>query len=155
MVPRFTVKPIGLSEGVLKLKKQSPEAFKQALKIGALEILRWSANGSENDSSKPPIADGLLRGSGSAFVGSEFVGVVSGQNNKEANKSFTKDDPNQITLGYNVKYAAAMHERDDYTANIDGGRKWLENHINNDKEALYDTIKNQFKKELGKILPEV
>lgn len=145
---------MSLGEGLKKLKLQSPGAFQKSMEIGALTFLEWSANGtSPNDSSRPPIHDGFLRGSGSAFVGSKFVGVVEGQDNREATRQYSGKD-NEMTVGYNADYAEAMHEKN-YSAKKDGERKWLENHINNDKESLYDTITNQFKKELGKILPKV
>ena len=141
-----------LSDNLKKLQRKSPAAFHQSMKVGGLQFLEWSANGSVNDNSKPPIDEGFLRGSGSAFVGSDFVGVVKDADNREANRNYS-GEANQLTIGYNTNYAAAMHEKN-YIARKDGGNKWLENHIMNDKEALYKTIAIQFEKELAGFLPK-
>lgn len=151
--PDFKLSMGSLSDNLKKLQRKSPDAFHQAMKVGGLQFLEWSSNGSVNDSSRPPIREGFLRGSGSAFVGSELVGITDGDN-RDANRSYNSQDKNQLTVGYNSVYARKMHEDPDYEVQKDGDKKWLENHIMNDKEALYKAIEIQFEKELAGFLPK-
>lgn len=143
--PDFSISFGEVPANLKKFMRNSPIAFNKAMKVGVLQFLEWSANGSVNDSSRPPIHEGFLRGSGSGFVGSEFVGMTEG-NNRDVNRSLS-GDASMMTIGYNSDYAESMHEKN-YTARKDGERKWLENHIMSDKNALYETIGIQVKKEL-------
>lgn len=139
-----------------KLKAKSPKALEKALIVGGLSLLRWSADGSPNSDSKPPISTGFLRGSGSAFVGNKYIGMVEGYDNSLANRSHNEESTT-ITLGFNAEYATDMHEN--YPANPKNaphsmndpgsGGKWLENHIAKDKEDLMKVITHTFGKELG------
>lgn len=145
--PDFSISFGEVPANLRKFMIQSPIVFHSAMKKGVLQFLEWSANGSVNDSSKPPIHEGFLRGSGSGFVGSEFVGMTEG-NNKDANRSLSSNDPSVMTVGYNSEYAESMHEKN-YEARRDGGRKWLENHIMSDRDDLYEMIGLEVKKGLG------
>ena len=140
-----------------KLQKKSPEAFRKAAEIGAIQFLNWANNGSKNESRKPPIKWGVLRGSSSCFVGSELVEIfsinVSGEKGATPARSYRAKDL-VITWVWNTDYAAKMHEwkggwgkateRD-----IDAGNKWLEKHLAKDRNDLIIVIGKEYKKVSG------
>lgn len=140
-----------------KLQRESPTAFKKAQKKGAIQFLNWANNGSGNESRKPPIKWGVLRGSSSAFVGSTFVKtfpqiVQSGASEVPTPATSYGGKDLVITWVWNTDYAAKMHEtkynpgpftRQDGNA----GPKWLERHLRRDKQDLMKLITKEFKKE--------
>jgi hypothetical protein len=141
------------------LIKKSPNAFKNAQKKGAIQFLNWANNGSAKETRKPPIRWGVLRGSSSAFVGSELVQtydipIMAGADERPtpAQSHNAKDD--QMTWVWNTDYATKMHETNykpgPFTAQ-DGnaGPKWLEKHLNADKDDLMKVIGMEYKKETG------
>jgi hypothetical protein len=123
-----------------KLKQFKTKFETDDLKIKkkcAVQLLTWANTGSPNEKTVPPIKEGFLRGSGSVFVGSEFVLSDSKYNNNFINKSNNDNNKNVITIGYNVPYAAKMHEhlgewgeQSKKAGNV--GNKFLEKHIKND-----------------------
>ena len=62
-------------QGLIFLQQRSPAMFHEAMKRGAIQLLTWCNTGSPRESRKPPIRFGVLRGSSSAFVGSDLVEV--------------------------------------------------------------------------------
>jgi len=142
--------------GLKKLQRKSPAAFNKALEKTGLQFLNWCNNGSKNESAKPPIRFGVLRGSSSVFVGSKLVGVQS-QNIKEKGQATPAKSyngkPHTMTVVWNTNYAKKMHEWKGnwgkYTLqDMNAGSQWLQKHLNKDRNDLIKMIKNQFKKEL-------
>lgn len=134
-----------------KLQRKSPEAFREAQKKAASQFLIWANNSSPKESRKPPIKWGVLRGSASAFVDSELVKVSDGEGTPLQNYT---GKPGSITWVWNTPYAARMHEHQGNWGKAtmndkDAGNKWLEKHLQADKEALMQMIAIQFKKEVG------
>ena len=151
-----------------KFQRQSPKNFKKAAKIGAVAFLNWANLGSKNESRKPPIKWGVLRASSSAFVGNELVLIFPGKilsgsegGRFNTNKSVIPTPALSyngkelvITWVWNTDYAAKMHEwsggwgkateRDQ-----DAGNKWLEKHLQKDKNDLIEVIGKEFKKVSG------
>lgn len=118
-----------------------------------LQLLNFVGNGSRNVTAVPPILDGILRGSGSVFVGGEFIGDTKDfTGNPMSTPNHSHSAPaNVITIGYNTSYAAKQHEEHEGTYNPDGGLKdgpvseksgdvsgkFLEAHLLGDKEAIF------------------
>jgi hypothetical protein len=102
-------------------------------KVG-LQAINWVVSGSPNSSKTPPVLTGLLRGSGSAFVGSKFVGATPKFNGEgNPNKSFS-EQKGIITVGFNTPYAHRWHENKFIPGPVsqrgpgDVGDKYLEDH---------------------------
>jgi len=60
-----------------RLQRKSPKAFDRAQRKAAVQFLNWANNGSKNSAKKPPIRWGVLRGSSSAFIGTQLVTTYS------------------------------------------------------------------------------
>ena len=139
-----------------KLQKQSPKHFKEAQKRGAIQFLNWANNGSAKSSKKPPIRWGVLRGSSSAFVGNSLVmkfPYVTKQGIATPAESYSGKDL-IITWCWNTDYAAKMHEWTGGWGKFtlqDGnaGNKWIEEHLQADKEDLMKVIGEEFKRVAG------
>lgn len=141
------------------LARKSPKAFKQAQKKAAVEFLRWNNTGSAGSSKKPPIRWGVLRGSSSAFVGNEMVGmfdigIQSGAKERPTPARSHSAPPTTMTWVWNVDYGAKMHEWmgswGEFTRRDgDAGNKWLEEHLRTDEKALFEMIKTEFRKAAG------
>lgn len=117
-------------------KKFSKEDLESRKKVG-LQALNWIVNGSPKESVVPPILTGLLRGSGSIFVGSKYVGTIGGKKGKP-NKSHTEKE-GVITVGFDTAYAARMHEGVWNPGPVskqsgDVGNKFIEKHLKADKK---------------------
>jgi hypothetical protein len=144
-----------------KLEKMNSIIFKKALKKGAIQLLDWSANGSSKVPDKPPTRWGILKGSGSAFVGGELVGTTTGTNppnqgTATPNKSYNGKN-NFITIGYNTNYAAKQHEMklnpgdaSRAAGNSNPGNQWLDKHLKGDGSLLMETIGLMMKNEMKK-----
>lgn len=141
-----------------KLQQKSPQAFKKAQIKGAIQFLNWANNGSANESRKPPIRWGVLRGSSSAFVGNHLVQIYpqtikSGASEFPSPARSCSAADTTITWVWNTEYAARMHETK-YILGVysvqDGnaGPKWLERHLKADKQDLMKMIGMEFKKEI-------
>jgi hypothetical protein len=86
---------------------------------------------------RPPILLSALWGSGSVFVGNKVVAFgkqVSGATEGTPNTDISEDDPNMITVGFNIIYAEKMHEKEwnwgPRSRQAGGvGMKWLEKKI--------------------------
>lgn len=146
-----------------RLQKKSPAAFKKAMEKGAIQFLNWANNGSKNESRKPPIRWGVLRGSSSAFVGSKLVQIFSQQitpGGKERPTPATSHEATGLVIiwVWNTNYAKKMHEWGKKAKerwgkftlqDTDAGRKWLEKHLIKDKKDLMKMISLEFGQETG------
>jgi hypothetical protein len=121
-------------------KKWSEEDLKSRAKLG-LQLINWVVNGSGNSSRVPPVLTGLLRGSGSAFVGSKYIGATPQFNGEgEPNKSLSEKE-GIVTVGFNTPYAHRWHENEFNPGPFsqqsgDVGYKYLEDHLKADKDDL-------------------
>lgn len=142
------------------LQRKSPRAFNEAQKQAAVLMLNWMNNGSDKTSRKPPIRWGVLRGSSSAFVGSELVQTFGQLIKAEADERPTpakahKADATVMTWVWNTNYATAMHEKrggnwGKFTRqDADAGAKWVEEHLQKDKDDLMALIGKFYAKETG------
>lgn len=139
-----------------KLAKQSPKHFRVAMKRGGIQFLTWANVGSVNSSKKPPIKWGVLRGSSSVFLGNKLIETfkpakVEGE--PTPNATYSGGDL-VLTFGWNTDYAAKMHEWKGNWGKFtlqdaDAGSKWLEDHLEKDKNDLMKMIAKEFKKEAG------
>lgn len=143
-----------IGEGLQRLQTFFKKESKQALKGAALSQLEWIINGSRNLNLTPPILTGQLRGSGSAFVGSELVGDTSSNySNGKPNTSHSAPD-NVITIGFDTSYAAYMHETEwtpgKYSSQSGNtGNKFVEKHLIADRGDLLIAYGSLIKKYLG------
>lgn len=121
----------------------------------AMQILSWTNKGSSQESTVPPIKYGILRGSGSVFVGSKLVRTTAGDYQGGTPCTDYSSSDNNITIGYNTAYAARLHERDDWTpgkistqsGNV--GNKWLEKHLAADGPAAMKMYAAELKELTG------
>lgn len=126
-------------------------ADKKARGEVGLQLLNWIVNGSSRSSKIPPVLSGLLRGSGSAFVGSNFIGATPPVMGKgEPNQSHT-EKKGVITVGFNTDYAARWHENPFKPGPVssrdrDVGYKYIEEHLKADGQALIDFYAKLIKK---------
>jgi hypothetical protein len=99
-----------LGIGLIKLgrtyKKNNPEILG---KVGS-NLINWIVNGSSRSSVVPPIKTGILRGSGSVFVGKKFIGVTEDLSGRGTPNREHSGKRNEVTVGFNTAYAAIMHE---------------------------------------------
>lgn len=122
----------------------------------AMQMLTYMNVGSPAEPIKPPIRFGVLRGSGSVFVGNKLIGVgpapaVKGGAKEQPNPATSyAGKPDEITVVYNTSYAAKMHEWNGgwgpYTTQ-DGsaGAKWIEKHILADGPLLMRIFAEELK----------
>ena len=143
-------------QGLIFLQKRSPVIFHEAMKRGAIQLLTWCNTGSPREARKPPIRFGVLRGSSSAFVGSELVEVFqqtikTGSSESPSPALSHSANSKTITVVWNTNYAKRMHETE-YTpgeyseADGDSGNKWVEKHLQADKDALIQVIAKEFRR---------
>jgi hypothetical protein len=140
--------------GLKALRKKSPTAFRKAQEIAGLQMLTWMNDGSSVCPAKPPIDWGVLRGSGSVFVGKDLVGVALNAPSGSTPEKAWNAAISTTTWIYNTAYAARMHEHDgDWGAKTKAdpgaGNKWIEKHLSADKENYLQLIAQVFKKEAG------
>lgn len=127
--------------------------FKAKAKVG-LQLLNWTLEGSNNESVVPPIKDGILRGSGSVFVGSDLIGDSKTQYPEGTpNKSYS-GHKDIITIGFNTSYAERMHETEWTPGPVseqsgDTGNKFIEKHLRADGRNLLKLYATFFKQEMG------
>lgn len=138
-----------------KLAQKSPEIFRKAMEKGAIQFLTWANDGSPQETRKPPIRWGVLRGSASAFVGSKLVTFTTA-NDGEPQLSHNEQSQTTMTWIWNTNYAAKMHEHTgnwgEFTlADTDAGNKWLEKHLQADKDALMQMVEKEYWLEAQKL----
>ena len=142
------------------LQRKSPKAFNEAQKKAAIQFLNWANNGSAKSSRKPPIRWGVLRGSSSAFVGGELVQVFPqlikpGADEKPTPATSHKAPSTVMTWAWNTTYATRMHEKrggswGPFTLQDgDAGAKWLEEHLQKDRDDLMKLIGKFYAEETG------
>ncbi len=145
--------------GLKKLMKRFPEVSAKAFERPAIQMLTWMNTGSPREGRTPPIKTGVLRGSGSAFVGGKLVKTTpsSGAAGTPARGSEAREK-DTVHWVYNTDYAAQMHERGDgarwgkFTMQAkDAGNKWMEKHVIADRAAFAKFFALEFNKELNKL----
>jgi len=143
-----------------RLQRQSPKIFQKAMEVAAIQFLTWANAGSKLEKRTPPIRWGVLRGSSSAFVGNKLVttfpiNIKSGAPEKPTPAtSHAAITALIITWAWNTDYAAKMHEWKGgwgkFTIQAgNAGNKWLEKHLQKDRNDLMKVIGMEFKKEVG------
>lgn len=145
-------------DGLRKLARISQPNFIKAMEKAAIQFLAWCNNGSPKEPRKPPIRWGVLRGSSSAFVGKKLVSIfqinTSGAIEAPTPAQSFNAAPTTATWVWNTDYATRMHEWRGSWGRFtlqDGnaGNKWLEKHLQKDRNDLMDLIAIEFKKETG------
>jgi hypothetical protein len=139
-----------------RLQMSLSKNFHKAMGRAALQFLTWCNQGSPKEPAKPPIKYGILRGSSSAFVGKELVGVYqqaisSGATEKPTPAKSHNGKELEFIVGWNTDYAAKMHEWEGNWGKFteqdgDAGAKWIEKHLTADKEEIVKMIANDFGK---------
>ena len=142
-----------------ELQRKSPEMFKKAQKVAAIQFLTWANNGSANTSRKPPIRWGVLRGSSSGFVGDVLISIFPSVIKPGAPDEISPAESYSgkeyvITWVWNTDYAARLHETEwdpgiFSTQDGDTGNKWVEIHLLKDKDDLMKVIGLEFKRLSG------
>jgi len=108
-----------------------------------LQLLNNIINGSPGESVVAPILTGLLRGSGSVFVGSKVIGFSPRINNEGNPATVIREDPGVVTVAFNTGYAAKLHEYpfrpgpiSQQSGNV--GYKFIIKHVSADRNELMD-----------------
>lgn len=124
-----------------------------------LSLLNFSANGSPNNSAVPPIWKGILRGSGSVFIGSTLLQTLPLYNGKGTPNTSHSEKEGVITIGYNTAYAARIHENLTPAGNYNLGQRskdsgdvkggWLRSHLQSDGDLIMRLFANLVKKGIG------
>ncbi len=145
--------------GLKHFIRKYPDLMKKALERPALQMLTWMNTGSPRESATPPIRTGVLRGSGSAFVGGKLVGSTPAKAGGTPARSSEARDLD-VHWVFNTEYAAKMHEWDGgwgkFTQqSIDGGNKWMEKHVIADRDAFTKLVARDFQKQLAKLGPRI
>jgi hypothetical protein len=148
--------------GLKTLSFAFPKAVNRGMKKGADTLLDWMNEGSSKESRTPPVYYGDLIESSSVFVGSDLAGAGGRAQGAKPGAGTLNADPLTnyngksftITVIYNSSYAAKMHEWmggwGKYTrARKDAGNKWVEKHLQADKDELMKIIGKSIKRELG------
>lgn len=146
----------------IRKKGKSTGADKKAKIVIALTLLNNIMHGSPKNPVVPPIKWGILRGSGSVFVGTELIQTTRGEagngdGTPATNISGVDDDT--ITIGINTSYAARMHEGLEPAGNLKPGPvsrqsgdvagKFIESHLESDGKDLVGLYAQVLKKESG------
>lgn len=128
----------------------------KAWAAAGLALLNFSANGSPKNPARPPILTGLLRGSGSVFIGSKFLESLPLNEGKGTPNRSHSEKPGVVTVGYNTSYAARMHENltpmgnynlgpgSQQSGDVKGG--WLRSHLSTDGPLLMRLLANRLSK---------
>jgi hypothetical protein len=158
----FNSIPAGLKHYFSLTKPGGPVDIKAKTAMG-LQLINNIVNGSPRESVVPPVKTGLLRGSGSVFVGSKLVHTtqkVKGQGNPNTVHSAPIDT---VTVGLDTSYAAKLHEMpfseeprkgawspgffSRQSGNV--GNKFVEKHLQADGSELIKLYAEVVKKETG------
>lgn len=131
-----------IDEGIARFKKAHDIADQNArIKVG-IQLINNIVNGSPGSSIVPPIKSGRLRGSGSVFLGGKLVFVsplVEGEGTPNLDH---KGKKGEITVGFNVPYAAKLHENpfnpgERSIQSGDVAPKFVESHLRADAKELW------------------
>jgi len=153
MKPSFLINSTEFKK-LKKLQRRYPEIFRKAMEQAGIQFMNWANNGSAKEARKPPIRWGVLRGSASVFVADKLVAVTTEGNDGTPALSYS-GNPLVITWAWNTKYAAKMHEHQGNWGSAterdgDAGNKWLERHLDKDKDDLMKMIAETVNKSVGK-----
>lgn len=148
---KFIVKST-VAKGLEMYSKKQVEILPRALAVIGLQLLNNIVNGSPAVSVVPPIKEGVLRSSGSVFVGSKLVGTSPMLTQGTPNTQFTAPG-NTITVGFNTAYAARMHEDNWKPGPVskqdgDTGNKFISKHLEGDWNELQQLYADILKKDL-------
>lgn len=140
---------------VAGIGRKSTGVHLKALTKTGLTAINFIVNGSPSEPVVPPILHGILRASGSVFVGSKFVGgnnLAPSPGSRSARSHSEKDGI--ITVGFNTAYATYLHETDWNPGPVseqsgDVGNKFVEKHLSADKEVYMKTYSIEFKQGTG------
>jgi hypothetical protein len=129
----------GLNFG--KLDIAIKQGVDKALGAMGLQLMNNTVNGSMTVATRPPILEGVLRGSGSVFVGSKLIATSKKTVGRPATSYGGK--ANEATVIFNTAYAARWHENrfNPGPGSIrDGnvGWKYLEVHMKGDSQELME-----------------
>lgn len=142
-----------IEEGLKKFKKVSADQdFKGKTQMG-LALMNAVINGSPKERVVPPIDSGLLRGSGSVFVGGKLVGETPKVKGKGTPAKSYRDKEEVVTVGFNTEYAIYTHEKSFNPGPVsrqsgDVGYKWMEKHLLADKDDLIELYGKLMEKRL-------
>jgi hypothetical protein len=141
--------------GKLKEYKKLFEANDMyAKKQVAVALLEFTLSGSSKEAAVPPIDTGMLRGSASVFVANEWIAGADTHTDFQNKSGSGTNDKDIITVGFNVDYAALVHEHEgSYSERsiADGAKtKFLERHIQRDGKTLIQTYADIIKNKLNK-----
>lgn len=144
-----------LPAGALAFGKASKIAHVGAMKKVGLQLLNNIINGSPKESVRPPIAKGMLRGSGSVFYQNELIAIappVSGKGDPSTSFGGVK---NTVAVGFNTAYAWKVHEEydktikgTDFSHRAGGGAKYIEKHLQNDGAEMMQAYADFMRKAL-------
>jgi len=135
------------------------KATDRALAAGGLQLLNNIVNGSPAAAAIPPKLTGHLRGSGSVFVGSKFIGDSSMfEAGGKPNKKLYRKDPKEINVGFDTPYAAKMNEEIGVTlklgpVSLQSGNveaHFMQKHITGDSGEIIRLVADITKKDTGK-----
>lgn len=138
--------------------KLTDKATDKALAAGGLQLLNNIVNGSPASPAVPPKLTGHLRGSGSVFVGSKFVGDSSQfETGGTPNKSYSESNDKIITVGFDTPYAAKMNEQIGVTLKLGPVSQqsgnvefhFMQKHITGDSKEILQLIADITKKDTG------
>jgi hypothetical protein len=151
------------------VQQKEKEINNMACKKVGIQLLNFTAQGSFNDPTMPPIMTGYLRGSGSVFVNNELVGTSpkpygKGDPLRSFSVGVSNKDQTVISIIYNTEYAARWHEnkfvpggkrpskaaRNNPSIIKNVGNKWIERHLKADSKHLMELYGDMIKKEFDK-----
>lgn len=153
---QFIIVQNSLGAGTAAYELASMSAQFKGLAALGLQLINNVVNGSPAEPVVPPVLTGLLRSSGSVFVGNKLIGTTPGQGTPSLTNSAPK---NVVTVGFNTDYAAKMHEKlapagplqpgPFSTQSGDVGGKFIEKHLAADADEIFGLYAKVFKKESG------
>jgi hypothetical protein len=131
-----------LVDGMRAFQVKHEKVSEMALGKVGLQLINWIVNGSSREGVVPPVKTGLLRGSGSVFVGNKFIGATPRFSGLGTPNQSYEGKPNEVTVGFNTRYAAKLHEEkfklglvSMQSGNV--GNKYVEKHLKADGKALF------------------
>lgn len=136
----YTLKSNTIPQRLVVYNKEFKTEHKKAFMICAIQFITNISTGIE---ATPPVLSGNLRGSGSVFIGNEFVKdsqSIVGEKGTPATSNNINDE-SVITIMFNTPYAAKMHEwtggwgeRTKRAGNA--GNKYIEKHLKKDAQEI-------------------
>lgn len=155
---KFKIKSNTIPKNTRKYFRLTDKATDRALAAGGLQLLNNIVNGSPASQAVPPKLTGHLRGSGSVFVGSKFVG--DSQQFEAAgspNRSHGERNDKIITVGFDTPYALLMNEKIGLTLKLGPVSQqsgnvefhFMQKHIEGDSPEIVKLIADITKKDTG------